>query len=186
MTKNNYLVVGIAALSMLLGGCGNSEEPKTAKSDEPALQGETSAAAESAQPAETMAKETGETASEPMAAADAADQAPAAVEESSAQTTEQGAAPAEETAVAQVADGGKQAYGKICFACHTAGVAGAPKLGDKAVWEPRIAQGMDTLISHAINGFQGKTGAMPPKGGLPSMSDEDVAAAVSYMVEQAK
>jgi len=69
--------------------------------------------------------------------------------------------------------------------CHAAGVAGAPKLGDKAAWSARIAQGTSVLYVHAINGFQGKVGVMPPKGGSPA-SDADVKAAVDYMVSAAK
>jgi cytochrome c5 len=65
-------------------------------------------------------------------------------------------------------------------------VAGAPKLGDKAAWGPRIAQGIDTLYTHSIKGFQGKAGMMPPKGGNMALSDADVKAAVDYMVAQSK
>ena len=72
------------------------------------------------------------------------------------------------------------------MACHGAGVAGAPKLGDKADWGPRIAQGNDTLYQHAIQGFQGKKGVMPPKGGNTALPDDQVKAAVDYMVSQAK
>jgi cytochrome c5 len=72
------------------------------------------------------------------------------------------------------------------MACHAAGVAGAPKLGDKAAWAPRIAQGADTLHTHAIKGFQGKAGMMPPKGGNMGAKDEDVKAAVDYIVSQSK
>ena len=86
---------------------------------------------------------------------------------------------------AKAADG-KATYDKACMACHAAGVAGAPKLGDKADWGPRIAQGNDTLYTHAIKGFQGKAGMMPPKGGNMSLKDEDVKAAVDYMVSQGK
>lgn len=93
----------------------------------------------------------------------------------------------EKLVVAQADTGlGKKAYNTICFVCHAQGVAGAPKLGDKAAWAPRIAKGMDTLANNAINGFQGSTGVMPPKGGLPSLSDEEVKAAVAYMVGQSK
>ena len=66
--------------------------------------------------------------------------------------------------------------------CHAAGVAGAPKPGDKADWGPRIAQGKDTLYKHAIEGFTGAKGSMPARGGNAKMSDEDVKAAVDYMV----
>ncbi|MCZ6719766.1 MAG: c-type cytochrome [Gammaproteobacteria bacterium] len=81
---------------------------------------------------------------------------------------------------------GKKIYDKACVACHGAGVAGAPKLGDAAAWAPRINQGMDVLYEHAIKGFQGSTGLMPPKGGFTDLSDEEVKTAVSYMVDQAQ
>ncbi len=81
---------------------------------------------------------------------------------------------------------GETVYNQICMACHAAGVAGAPKLGDKTAWGPRIAQGMDTLYTHSIKGFQGKTGLMPPKGGNMALSDADVKATVDYMVSKAK
>jgi cytochrome c5 len=84
------------------------------------------------------------------------------------------------------ADKGKATYDASCMACHAAGVAGAPKLGDKANWAPRIAQGNDTLYTHALKGFQGKAGMMPPKGGNMSLADADVKAAVDYMVSQSK
>ncbi|HWR88357.1 MAG TPA: c-type cytochrome [Acidiferrobacterales bacterium] len=86
---------------------------------------------------------------------------------------------------AKAADG-KGTYDKACMACHAAGVAGAPKLGDKADWGPRIAQGNDTLYTHALKGFQGKKGMMPAKGGNMSLSDADVKASVDYMVGQSK
>ena len=112
-----------------------------------------------------------------------------------------GAAPAEKVTVvssnavmdaiipsanAAAAADGKKIYDASCMVCHAAGVAGAPKLGDKANWGPRIAQGADTLHTHAIKGFQGKAGMMPPKGGNMSLKDEDVKAAVDYMVSQSK
>ena len=86
---------------------------------------------------------------------------------------------------AKAADG-KATYDKACMACHAAGVAGAPKLADKANWAPRIAQGNDTLYTHALKGFTGKKGMMPPKGGNMSLADADVKAAVDYMVGQSK
>jgi cytochrome c5 len=83
------------------------------------------------------------------------------------------------------ADAGKKLYDSTCVACHGAGVAGAPKFGDKAAWAPRIKQGSATLYEHAIKGFQGKAGMMPPKGGS-SASDDEVKAAVDYMANAAK
>ena len=73
-------------------------------------------------------------------------------------------------------------YNGQCAACHNSGAAGAPKLGDKAAWAPRIAQGADTLHTHALQGFQGKGGYMPPKGGRTDLSDQSVINAVDYMV----
>ncbi len=81
---------------------------------------------------------------------------------------------------------GKKVYDTACTACHAAGIAGAPKSGDKAAWAPRIAQGANVLYDHAIKGFQGKAGLMPAKGGNTSLSDADVKAAVDYMVAGAK
>jgi cytochrome c5 len=81
---------------------------------------------------------------------------------------------------------GKATYDTACFACHKDGVAGAPKLGDKAAWKDRIAQGNDTLYGHAIKGFQGKKGFMPAKGGNAALKDDAVKAAVDYMVSQSK
>ena len=79
---------------------------------------------------------------------------------------------------------GKATYDGACFACHGAGVAGAPKLDDRDAWAQRLAQAEETLIKHAIEGFQGKTGVMPAKGGFMHLSDEEVAAAVRYMISQ--
>lgn len=86
-----------------------------------------------------------------------------------------GAAPA-------AAGGGEGIYKAGCSACHSAGIAGAPKSGDKAAWAPRIAQGKPTLYEHAIKGYIGKAGAMPAKGGNSALADADVKAAVDYMV----
>ena len=72
------------------------------------------------------------------------------------------------------------AYGTSCATCHAIGIAGAPKLGDIAAWEPRIAQGMDVLYDHGINGL---APAMPAKGMCFTCSDEDIMALVDYMVD---
>jgi len=85
------------------------------------------------------------------------------------------------TATAGTPDG-KGTYEKVCSVCHAAGVAGAPKLGDKAAWAPRIATGADSLHNSALKGKN----AMPPKGGMVNLPDADVVAAVDYMVKAAK
>ncbi len=77
---------------------------------------------------------------------------------------------------------GKSTYDTACVACHGAGIAGAPKFGDKAAWAPRVAQGKPALYNSALKG----KGAMPPKGGNASLSDDAVKAAVDYMVAAAK
>ena len=81
---------------------------------------------------------------------------------------------------------GPQVYNNACLACHSAGVGGAPVLGDAEAWAPRIAQGMDVLKEHAIKGFQGSAGYMPAKGGRTDLSDKEVADAVEYMVAEAE
>jgi cytochrome c5 len=92
--------------------------------------------------------------------------------------------PAEAAAAADL--GGEEVYGQACIACHGAGIAGAPKFGDKAAWAERLAQGADTLHKHAIEGYQGKAGFMPPKGGRTDLTDQSVMNAVDYMAQAAK
>ena len=81
---------------------------------------------------------------------------------------------------------GQQVYQATCVACHGAGIAGAPKLGDKSQWAKHTAKGLDTLYASAVNGVQGSAGAMPAKGGNPALSNAEVRAAVDYMVAQSK
>ena len=91
--------------------------------------------------------------------------------------------------VAQAAaDGGQGAelFKKTCAMCHQTGVAGAPKLGDKADWGPRIAQGKDTLYKHATEGFNGNKGAMPAKGGNPALKDDEIKTIVDFMVSKSE
>lgn len=76
-------------------------------------------------------------------------------------------------------------YQQLCGACHNSGAGGAPLMTREA-WAPRIAQGTDTLVKHAIEGFQGAAGLMPAKGGNPSLTDEQVRAAVDHMLEKVK
>jgi len=77
---------------------------------------------------------------------------------------------------------GSEVYGAVCMACHTTGAAGAPVIGDASAWAPRIDQGLETLFSHSINGFN----AMPAKGGCASCPDEEIKAAVEYLVAESK
>jgi cytochrome c5 len=96
------------------------------------------------------------------------------------------AAAAEQKPEVQDGDLGKKVFGSVCTACHTMGIAGAPKLGDKVAWGPRIAQGTGVLYKHALEGFTGTKGMMPPRGGGMTLSDAEVKAAVDYMVAQSK
>lgn len=81
---------------------------------------------------------------------------------------------------------GQETFKAVCSACHAAGIAGAPKAGDHAAWASRIAQGKEVLYSHAINGFQGKNGVMPAKGGRADLPDDLVKQTVDYLVGMAK
>ncbi|HET9033096.1 MAG TPA: c-type cytochrome [Dokdonella sp.] len=103
---------------------------------------------------------------------------------------EAAAAAAKAAAASQVAYGGttdgKVIFGHLCHACHETGAGGAPTLADKAHWAPRLAEGVDTLVKHAIEGYTGNAGMMPAKGGNPALSDEQVRATVEWMITQVK
>lgn len=81
---------------------------------------------------------------------------------------------------AEVLAKGEKIYTATCSACHGAGVLGAPKLGDKAMWAPRIAKGMDTLYANSIKGIN----TMPARGGNAALKDDEMNAAVDYMVSK--
>lgn len=83
---------------------------------------------------------------------------------------------------AEAGNAGEQVYNASCQICHGTGIAGAPKVGDKAVWSARISQGIDVLYASAINGKN----TMPPKGGAMSTSDADISAAVDFMVSKSR
>ncbi len=127
-----------------------------------------SAAPEAAAPA--PAPEAAAPAPVPAAAPEAAAPAPA-TEEKAGEATE---------------DLGKKVFGNVCSMCHASGAAGAPKFGDKADWGPRIAQGTDVLYKHALEGFTGAKGMMPARGGSATLKDDEVKAAVDYMVHKAQ
>ena len=142
-------------LAIALSACGEK------KTDTAATQPEASAA--------VAAVASAPVASAPAAAAPAA--APAAPAAS---------APAKAAGGSDLVKG-EQVYTATCLACHGAGVLGAPKFGDKAAWAPRIAKGIDTLHTNALNGLN----MMPPKGGNAGLNDADLKSAVDYMVSKA-
>ena len=130
-----------------------------------------------------MANQSGGKLKEPAAPKEPAKPAPAQQQAQAAPAAAKpapAAAPAAESKPA--AADGKAVYDKVCHVCHAAGVAGAPKLGDKAAWAPRIQQGMTTLVQSVTNG----KGAMPPKAGMPSLTDAELRAGVEFMVSQSK
>ena len=85
-------------------------------------------------------------------------------------------------ATGAIAADGKAVYDTTCTVCHAAGVAGAPKFGDKAAWAPRIATGKDSLVASVLKG----KGAMPAKAGNAALSEDDIKAAVDFLVAAAK
>ena len=97
---------------------------------------------------------------------------------------------AAKAAASQVAYGGttdgKTIFGNLCHTCHENAATGAPVITDKGEWGPRVAQGLDTLVKHATDGFTGKKGVMPARGGNPSLTDAQVKATVEWMVGQVK
>lgn len=80
---------------------------------------------------------------------------------------------------------GEKVYKGTCSICHKSGLSGAPRIGSKDDWEPRLAQGKDVLYDRAIHGYRGKKGSMPARGSNVRLSDGEVKAAVDYMVVHA-
>ena len=129
-----------------------------------------------------MANQSGGKLKEPAAPKQAAKPAaPQQQAQAPAPPKEQAKAPVAEAKPAAASDG-KAVYDKICFACHAQGLAGAPKLGEKEAWAPRVKQGNAALVQSVIKG----KGAMPPKAGSPALSDAEIRAAVDFMVSQSK
>lgn len=150
---NRTSIIAVMALAGVLSACGQGDSaPKT------------SAAAPAAAPAEPPTPTAAPVAAEPVAGTPTPPPPGAAV------------------AAAPGTDVGHGVFNKTCALCHAAGVAGAPMPGNKEQWAPRIAQGKDTLYKHALEGFTGQAGMMPPRGGNSALSDDEVKAAVDYMV----
>ncbi len=138
-----------------------------------------------AAPAAAPAADAAKAAPAAAPAADAAKAAPAAAPVADAAKAAPAAAPVADAAKAAAptaAVDGEKVYKGICFSCHDVGVAGSPKLGDKAVWAPRIATGNDALYNSALNGKN----VMPAKGGNSALSEAEVKAAVDFMVAKSK
>ncbi len=91
-----------------------------------------------------------------------------------------------QVAVTEAAVDGQKVYQSACIACHGAGVAGAPMVGNASVWADRIAAGNDSLYANAINGLVGSSGVMPANSGNTTLSDAEVKSAVNYMVSQSQ
>ena len=159
------LVIGIVLLAQLAIGFYGAREMK----DDPAMSAE--AVAKRLSPVAKLVVDPNAPAASPNAPATAAATPVAAT-----------AIPPAPAKGAPAADAGKATYDSVCTVCHAAGVAGAPKTGDKAAWAPRIKEGKAHLYESALKG----KGAMPAKGGNPSLSDDAVKAAVDYLIATAK
>lgn len=159
------IVVAIA-IGVLLSACKPAGDAADSSSAD--------AVAERIKPLGEVAVE-GQEAAEPAAAPAAEAPAPAA-------TVASEPAAAVVAAAAPAAVDGAATYKAACALCHGAGIAGAPKVGDKAAWAPRLAQGEATLYKHSIEGYKGSAGVMPAKGGRVDLSDAAVMAAVDHMV----
>lgn len=152
--KLSFIMASVFAMSMGLTACGEEKTAHHATEDIAAEQSEIARA-------NNPAPEAKEPATEVIAPA-----------------------PAPTASTGEVsADAGEKVYQATCKTCHEAGLLGAPKIGDKANWQPRIDQGKDILYKHAIEGFTGKSGTMPPKGGSTA-PDAEIKAAVDYMVSK--
>jgi cytochrome c5 len=97
-----------------------------------------------------------------------------------------GLAAAPSTAAAAMPKNGTELFEQTCSVCHGPGIAGAPKAGDKAAWAPRLAEGKAVLYEHALKGFTGRAGVMPPKGGRTDAPDDLVKQAVDHLVQMAQ
>jgi len=190
--KGNIFWVMFATASLL--GCGKSEEAAVSPSTQEVPQQVEQAPVESsqvepasAQISEPVAAEVGTPPTQPSVVAPTApakSTQPIAAKPVQAAPVSPATIAAEATPVAPKPDlaHGQQIYRQSCAVCHDKGIAGAPKLGDATAWSARLAQGMDVLYSTALRG----KGAMPAKGGNPSLADSDVKAAVDFMAAQSR
>ena len=181
----NGIALASVAAAIVLAACGKGESPTSPPT--PSTSSGSSATTPPPSSSSSTSPAPGAAASaspSPTAAASASPSGNAAAAAAAAGPGASASAPGAAVTTAS-AGGGEDTYNKTCMACHGTGAAGAPKIGDKADWGPRVAQGKPTLYDHAIKGFTGQKGAMPPKGGAAQLSDDDVKAAVDYMVSKA-
>jgi cytochrome c5 len=194
--KQVTLSVSALVLGLTLVACGGDKAAEETQAQEaaPAKQVQEAAPAEQVQeaaPAEQAQEAAPAEQAQEVAPAEQAQEAAPAEQAQEVAPAEQAqeAAPAEqaqeaapvEQAAASSADG-EAVYKGLCFSCHDTGVAGSPKIGDAAAWAPRIAAGMETMYETSLNG----KGAMPARGGNPTLSDDEIKAAVDYMVSQSQ
>lgn len=203
---NKLLFVSIISV-LLVAGCSDKDEPATVKTEPGMLErmkeSTSNAMTDMKDAAGNAMEKTGEMASDTAdavgdaardikeSASDMATSAAGAVTAAAGDAKDKaGEMVADATeAVAEMSDDmddggavGQQVYQRSCQSCHAMGVAGSPKLADKAAWAPRIALGMDALVASVIKG----KGIMPPRGACASCSDGDIKAAVQYMVSQSR
>mgnify|MGYP001627332463 CR=1 FL=1 len=163
----------LLVLAAGLAGCGKSDDPPPSPAAAPATAAPGSGVGSGAP---TAAGITAPVGGDPVpGSVAAARDAPAAEPTAGTSATPAGSASM-----------GQNVFATACVSCHGAGVAGAPRLGDQADWAPRLAQGQEVLYRHALEGYTGSKGVMPPKGGNASLADADVRSAVDYMVAQAR
>lgn len=201
-THKSYLLSSLL-IGAILGGCGNDDsEQKSAASSKTASEPASSMPAEStptpaAKPAmpdngviyeEEIYKNWPHTEAPPAAeAAPVATETPVTempekkVEDTMAEAKTVAAVTTNNASASTSSVDGSRIYNTYCAICHKLGMNAAPKYGNKALWAKRIAQGRDTVYSHALNGLRG----MPPRGGFAQLTDDEVKAGVDYMVNAA-
>lgn len=168
----NKIFIALCMAAMLLSGCDKGEEPQASSTatQTPAAITETGDASVG-----TESAPGGEAAADAATAADTAAAGDDSQKPAEMAQTEPEAAPVMT---------GEQVFKKYCFACHMTGAANAPKVGDAAAWEPRIAKGMDALLMSAVEGVPNT--AMRPSGGCSNCSEQELMSAIEFMVNQSR
>jgi cytochrome c5 len=182
-----FLIVASAA-SLL--ACGKPEDQPAPASQPPVVEAPQAGPApepvapvvETPQPGAVPATQPATRLEQPASASKPAAEKPAETRPAEAAPVTEAAGTSEPGTASPDLTHGQQIYRRACAFCHDKGVAGAPKTGDTVAWSPRLAQGIDTLYAVSLRG----KGAMPAKGGNPTLADADVKAAVDYIVAQSR